>query len=130
MKKLDERIRYGVFVYNKYNVIAQEVESINTAFRRWAAMYIMEHHKHRKDLHKLLERGMEHKYFMVVVDVSVDFLISYDSGYDVEIDIAKETHLIYYRGFDTEEILYQICEELNINPDKFNTSWNVNYILE
>ncbi|MBU7314853.1 hypothetical protein [Paenibacillus oleatilyticus] len=130
MKKLDGRIWYGVFAYNKYNVIAQEVEGKNKAFRRWAAMYIMEHNKHRKDLHKLLERGMDHKYFLVVVDVSVDFLNSYDSGYDVEIDISKDTHLIYCRGFDTEEILYQICEELNINPEKFNTSWNVNYILE
>jgi len=130
MKKLDQRIWYGIFAYNTYNVIAQEIESKDPAFRRWAAMYIMEHNKHRKDLHQLLEKGMNHKFFLVIVDVSVDFLHSYDSGYDIDINITKDTQLVYYQGFDTEEGLYRICDELTLDPEKFNTSWRANYILE
>lgn len=130
MKKLDERIWYGVFAYRQYNVIAQEIDSTDPLYRRWAAIYIMEKNINRKDLSKILESGIHHKYLMVLIDICLDFLTSYDTGYDVDIDIAKDTQLIYSRGFDNEETLYRICTELNLNPEKFNTPWRVGYILE
>lgn len=130
MKKLDVKIWHGVFTYNTYDVIAQEVEAQNPLYRRWAAIYIMENIRHRKDLQEIIVKGINHKFLLVIIDISLDFLHSHAAGYDIDIHIARDTQLIHSCGFDDEEALYRICDELKLDPQRFTTSWRANYMLE
>lgn len=129
MKKLEERLWYGVFVHNSYNVIAQELESVDRDYRRWAAVYIMEHNLNRKDLNDIIKDGVGHKYLFLIIDVAISYIDVLINSWDSDL-FDRNIKLIYKKGFEEEETLYYLCKELNVDPERFVTPWKANYIFE
>ncbi|PUA36639.1 hypothetical protein C8Z91_24995 [Paenibacillus elgii] len=42
----------------------------------------------------------------------------------------RNIKIIYTNAFGNEPSLYEICEKLNVNPERFEASWKVEYIFD
>lgn len=129
MKKLEENIWYGIFVHHSYHVIAQELDSPDRQYRRWAAVYVMEHHLGRTDMMDLIKEGLGHKYLLIIIDIPTDYINIYNNSWDSDL-YDRGSKAICAHAFEDEASLYEICEQLTLDPSKFVTSWRAEYIFE
>ncbi|GMX65492.1 hypothetical protein Elgi_47620 [Paenibacillus elgii] len=128
-KTLNEKIWYGVFVHHSYPVIAQEINSPDNYFRRWAAVYSVEHFLKRMDIIDLIKEGIGHRYLFLIIDIPIKYIDIFHHSWDSDL-YERNIKMIYAHAFDTESSLYEVCEKLNVDLERFEASWKVEYIFD
>ncbi|SFE66524.1 hypothetical protein SAMN04487969_10522 [Paenibacillus algorifonticola] len=129
MRKLEEKLWYGVFVHNSYNVIAQELESCENNYRRFAAVYIMEKNLEREDLLELIKDGVGSKYLVMIIDISNEYIEVFNNSWDSDL-YERDIKIVFSRPIENELSLYESCEEMNVDPGEFVTPWKCDYIFD
>ncbi|MBD2767985.1 hypothetical protein IC235_08775 [Hymenobacter sp. BT664] len=115
------------FSWNAYKVIAQEITSTSPDRRKWIGMHVMSHYD-VKHIYELFNKFLHFKYCLLAFEMSrkiFEDLQIYDSDLEIDEDIS----INYLQGFNTEEELYKLCDQLAVAPEMFVPPWRCNYPL-
>ncbi|WP_163857194.1 hypothetical protein [Paenibacillus elgii] len=89
----------------------------------------MEHYLKRTDIIDLIKEGIGHRYLFIMVDIPTAYIDIFHHSWDSDL-YDRNIKIIYTNAFGNEPSLYEICEKLNVNPERFEASWKVEYIFD
>lgn len=121
MNKLAPKIWHAIFSWNTYTVVAQEMVSPNPGFRRWAALHMVDNYEESLVNFWFIKESRGYRFCLIVFDLNSTTTDFEDGANSDEISNA----LLF--KFNTEEELYTICTENNIDPEKFVPYWRADY---
>lgn len=64
-----------------------------------------------------------------MVDISTEYIDIFHHSWDSDL-YDRNIKMIYAHAFDNEASLYEVCEKLNVDPERFEASWKAEYIFD
>ena len=117
---LNKKIWHGIFSHNAYSVVAQKLTD-NETFISWAGLHMINKYKISNLSYEFIKLSQNNNFCLVLFTIDKEKFINNDGLNPTDC----KNYIVY--SFDTEEELYNICSQLNIDPSQFTQRWNCDY---
>ena len=107
-----------------YDVVAQKLSAQNPGMHKWIGLHVISHYPTSANNFWFIKEAAGYRFCLLIFELDDHALKYFDETGSDEV----QNSLLY--KFNTQEELYQLCEDQDINPEKFAPPWYSKYPFE